>query len=107
MSDIYEQPVLTGLGKMSMERFQQFNEKGYSREHDQMHGPALLRAAACYVDWAADMEEGTYDPNETGPHPFWPWEDEQWNPGDSEQAMLKGAAMVAAYWDATYAEGTV
>jgi hypothetical protein len=86
-----------------MERNDQI-DKGFSIDHDLAHGDELLRAAACYLDWAASKIEGSDDPNEVGPHVFWPWDDNDWNPGTPQEAMIKSAAMVAAYYDANLAE---
>lgn len=89
---------VTGVTKVMEERRHQIG-KGYTLTHDQEHGESLLRAAACYLDWAATEAEGA---SMDEPHPFWPWDEKDWNPGTPEEAIIKGTAMAVAYWDAFY-----
>lgn len=86
------------------ERQRQIEEEGYEPHNDIGRSSELLRAAACYADWAAsDMDGGSIDE----PHPFWPWEPEDWKPGGSAmRAMEKSAALMAAAYDALYFEIT-
>lgn len=96
---------VTGVGMIQTERNKQI-DKGFTLNHDLDHGDELLRAAACYLDWAATQIEGQSDPNEPT-HPFWPWETTDWNPGTPEEAIIKAAAMVAAFYDANIAPAHV
>jgi hypothetical protein len=91
--------TVTGIGAMQMERNKQI-DRGYTVEHDRVHGDDLLRAAACYLDWAACQKELI---DVDIPHPFWPWAEEEWNPGTPDEALVKAGAMVAAYYDANLA----
>ena len=92
---------VTGIGRMQQERNKQI-DKGYTYESDFEDHLNLLRAAACYMDYAANLAEGM---EQDIPHPFWPWDAETWNPGNAEEAMIKAGAMAAAVYDALYAEG--
>jgi hypothetical protein len=91
-----------GIEAFGDERIRQIEQEGYEPHADIGRAPELLRAAACYADWAAaDMDGVGIDE----PHPFWPWEDEDWKPGGSAmRAMEKSAALMAAAYDAIYAE---
>lgn len=95
--DFTDEPILPGMDAFRRERVRQVVEEGYDAEHDARHAPEeLLRAGACYLDWAASEFEGA---DQDSPHPFWPWSEEAWKPDNVQRAMEKGVALVAAAYD--------
>lgn len=92
-----------GIEEFGNERTRQIEEEGYAPHADVGRSEELLRAAACYADWAAEQLEGGV-PDE--PHAFWPWESDDWKPVNPLRAMEKSAALMAAAYDALYTEIT-
>lgn len=71
---------------------------GYDATHDDQHTPGLLaRMGACYADHAANQFENI---DADIPHPFWPGDESDWNPGDSDvERLAKAAALLEAELD--------
>ena len=98
-------PVITGVGKIAVERQRQVREKGYTVEHDAQHSVFdLLRAAGAYQEYAyhAILNEGYPDAiaqvKELAAD-GWPWERSSYKPGSPEKALVKAGAMIAAALD--------
>lgn len=94
-------PDWDGAALIASERKRQINEEGRTREHDAEHDDGSLgRAGACYADDIASVIEGSNDPNDLGPHPFWPWPD-GWKPthDDPIRQLVKAGALLAAEID--------
>ena len=98
-------PVVTGIGKIVVERQRQVIEKGYTPEHDAQHDVHdLLKAADAYMNFAVNA-----DTNRGYPEVFsqlrdlagtgWPWEKDSFKPVDVETALIKAGAMIAAALD--------
>lgn len=84
-----------GISRFNDERNRQL-QIGYSKAGDRNRADELARAGACYADFAAgQIEEAEQDE----PHPFWPWNDNYWKPGDTPLRTLEkaGALLAAAY----------
>lgn len=93
---------LEGIELVRAERTRQVIEKGYYATDDIGRSAELARAAACYADFAASsMAQQSSDE----PHPFWPWGEESWKPGEAElDTLVKAAALLIASLDALIAE---
>ena len=88
-----------GAELIAQERQRQIDEEGYSPQGDIGRQDELARAGACYADHVAAKFEGQ-DADE--PHPFWPWENNYWKPGEAEvETLIKAGALIAAAIDAT------
>ncbi len=91
-----------GIDAFHGERVRQIQQEGYAPADDVGRSDQLIRAAACYADYAASQLEGI-DADE--PHPFWPWSAECWKPGNTHLRTLeKAGALLAAGYDALYEE---
>lgn len=86
-----------GASRIVTERSRQVLHHGYTAEHDTGHINELVRAAACYLEWAANELEGV---DADVPSPFWP-SDWAWKtPSSPEEAIIRGGALAAAMLDA-------
>ena len=89
-----------GIDEANDERTRQIEQLGYTEQFDEGRATDLARAAACYADFAAGRLEGA---SQDVPHPFWPWEPEDWKPGTSElRTLVKAMALLAAAYDDLY-----
>lgn len=89
----------SGVELIAQERQRQIEEKGYTPQLDIGRQDELARAGASYADHVAAKFEGQ-DADE--PHPFWPWGEESWKPGEAEiETLIKAGALIAAAIDAT------
>ena len=71
------------------ERDRQWNEEGWTPEHDDQHsGGELAIAGACYALAASGAEAAGLD--------WWPWSFKWWKPGDRRRDLVKAAALLLA-----------
>jgi hypothetical protein len=81
----------TGAELIAEERGRQ-PKRGYNMSHDDQHrNGELARAAACYAmkphwDTHAFLR-------------YWPWEPDEWKPGDRIRELIKAGALIAAEID--------
>lgn len=84
---------------IAQERQRQYQEEGYTSEHDAHHHLGeFARAGACYADDIATQLEGdTMD----RPHPFWPESMGTFKPTDEDpvRQLVKAGALIAAEID--------
>ena len=92
-------PLINGAELIAQERQRQIDEDGYTPQNDIGRQDELARAGACYADFAASQFEGSGDGEI---HPFWPWDEKYWKPGEAEvETLVKAGALIAAAIDAT------
>ncbi len=90
---------LTGISAISLERQRQFDEEGWTPEHDDEHTSGeMATAAACYLAHGQAINQGGVI------HPeimnLWPWESSWWKPSDDPIRNLeKAGALIAAEID--------
>jgi len=87
--------VRAGTELIAEERQRQIDKEGWTEDHDAGHQEnEILHAAICY---AINADE----PDDTGPHMMWPWEDKWWKPtkGDTVRDLVKSGALIAAEID--------
>lgn len=73
------------------ERFRQWDEEGFSHDHDDAHGRGQIAAAAgCYA-----LYSDAY-PNAGDPPPSWPWDPAWWKPKDYRRDLVRAAALILA-----------
>lgn len=98
MSKSYRHP--RGDTLISLERYRQIKEEGYTAEHDAKHGEDLAVAAVCYATPPRRRRWRTYGV------PFeWPWDDQYWKPTPLNRVreLVKAGALIAAAIDALQA----
>lgn len=87
-----------GITAFSEERERQQSIKGYLKLGDFGRAEELIQAGACYAEFAANEVSGLATDQ---PHPFWPWSEESWKPGETiERTLEKAGALLAAGYDA-------
>jgi hypothetical protein len=103
---------MTGAQLIAAERLRQRLVKGYTSEHDAIHGDsALVSAAICYAEaalcvYAPDNPRAAASTVQPPAHPYWPWgiDDYQCRPfadgaHGAIRSLVKAGALIAAEID--------
>lgn len=76
-----------GMSLILAERERQITSEGWTLEHDDDHGSAILENAAyCY----RDAEPDTQLPS------LWPWPESAWKPRDRQRNLMRAGALYLA-----------
>lgn len=87
----------SGIELIRAERRRQVESEGWTAEHDDSHGPAVLLAAAdCYA---------FYRPGDTSPPWSWPWDASWWKPKDTLRNLVRAGALAQASADSAHRRG--
>jgi hypothetical protein len=87
-----EDATYAAVRNLLAERRRCISVEGWTPEHDDEHGPAILaEAAGCYAYWSADGERL---PNMV-PHE-WPLDDDWWKPGKQYRMLEKAGQLILA-----------
>jgi hypothetical protein len=80
------------------ERERQQTVEGWTPEHDAMHAPGTLAAAAvCYaVDSVGGADRRVFDTKEDCLRYIWPWDRSWWKPKDERRNLVKAGALILA-----------
>jgi len=92
--------MATGLELIEAERQRQTEVEGWTAEHDDRHGPAvLLDAALCYQAGTVDPDPRTYRNGYGRYTPLWPWSLSWWKPKDRLRDLVRAGALAQAAAD--------
>ena len=84
---------MTGIEAIAAERQRQIEEEGWTPEHDDKHGEAVLaRAAACYAVYGSRITT-------VRPPTWWPFNAIWWKPKNRRADLVRAGALIAAEID--------